>query len=434
MALTLTSAAKLANPNFGGIEELGRQIGSLKAMSDRRNMLSGMMDSPVDLADLAVSEAAQTGDATAVLQATQARDSVIKQRTQNSLSQLEANRLAASTPQEKMRIEKIMERVAAGAGIDARNITGRTQSEIDVAKSKQREAISSAYFGLDPDQTVKNAAGNEVSVIEQFEKNVEKAGFGAFLSKIKTERARNDKFNADIEAEEESLKKPLPIKSARDSLANLPAEIQRQLKKRLDDIKQPDFKAGGTWSSASERRQARDVLKLINAEILSYTIRQELDKASNIEALEKEIRKTEAIDPKRLAVGQAEAQKEAAIQELMAEEAFGTETEFFQGAPEKFGGKGFTKDVPLEPDLSNMGHVRRINQRAASLAGESNLALKSEELARLRLELSALQDNDVPLPEGFPQEVWSDMTPDQRRNVAGMTKEQQQAFINAGDK
>lgn len=79
MALSFSRSllAGLTNPNFGDIEGLGKQIGSAKAMSDRRNMLLGMMDNPVDLANLAVSDAARTGDATAVLQATQARDSVV---------------------------------------------------------------------------------------------------------------------------------------------------------------------------------------------------------------------------------------------------------------------------------------------------------------------------------------------------------------------
>ena len=384
MALSFSRSllAGLTNPNFGDIEGLGKQIGSAKAMSDRRNMLLGMMDNPVDLANLAVSDAARTGDATAVLQATQARDSVVKQRTQNSLNQLEAERLAASTPEEKMRIEKIMERVAAGAGISTSGITGKTQSEIDAAKSKQREAISSAYFALDPNETVKDSAGNEVSVIDQFEENVGKAGFGAFLSKLKTEKARNDQFNADIEAEKESLTKPLPIQSARESLANLPPAVQKQLEKRLDDIKQPDFAAGGTWSSATERRQARDSLKVINDEILRYTIRQEVEKADKIETLEREIRRLEAIDPKKLAGGQAEAQQEAAIESLMAEAppAFGKTFDF-----------GVVGGDAKGPDLSNMGHVRMIKQRAALLAEQSNLSQKSELLARLRSDLAALQ-------------------------------------------
>ena len=43
------------------------------------------------------------------------------------------------------------------------------------------------------------------------------------------------------------------------------------------------------------------------------------------------------------------------------------------------------------PDLSNMGHVRMIKQRAALLAEQSNLSQKSESLARLRSDLAALQ-------------------------------------------
>ena len=391
MALSFSRSllAGLTNPNFGDIEGLGKQIGSAKAMSDRRSMLLGMMDSPVDLANLAVSNAARTGDAATILQATQARTSVIQDQVKRELGKDEARRLAAPTEEEKMAIEADMARKAAAAGLDASKITGRTQSEIDeqfrvdaAAKERRRQQIASTYFSLDPDQTVLDVNGNEVSAIELFEENVGKAGFGEFLSRIKTERARNDKFNADLEAEEKSLEKPLPIKSAKDSLANLPPAVQKQLEKRLDDIKQPDFAAGGTWSSATERRQARDALKLINQEILRYTIRQEVEKADKIDTLEREIRRIEAIDPKKLAGGQAESQQEAAIESLMAEDppAFGKTFDL-----------GVVGGDAKGPDLSNMGHVRMIKQRAALLAEQSNLSQKSESLARLRSDLAALQ-------------------------------------------
>lgn len=48
MALTLTSAAKLANPNFGNIEQLGQDIGSLSARRRQRGMLTDLLGPALD--------------------------------------------------------------------------------------------------------------------------------------------------------------------------------------------------------------------------------------------------------------------------------------------------------------------------------------------------------------------------------------------------
>jgi hypothetical protein len=389
----------LINPAYSqNLRDVGMLAGSAPGRRRRQRMLTEMIDRPVDLANFAVSEAARAGDPTAMLRATQARDSVIKDRTQQSLNQLEVSRLAAGTPEQKMQIEKIMERVAAGAGIDASKISGRTQAELDTARSKQRQAISDAYFALDADATVKNADGEEVSVISQFERNVEKAGFGAFFSKLKTERARQDKFNADIEAEEESLRSPLPIKSTRDALEKLaenedfPPAVKQAFDARLNGIEQPDFDSGETWSSITERRRARETLTVIDGEILRYTIRQETEKADRIDALEREIRRVEKIDTSKGL--NPNTQGEAAIKSLKEQDppAFGTELEFFQGAPEIVGGEGFTKVVPLEPDLSKIEHREMIEARATKLAQKAAEDQKSQTLSALRSELAALQE------------------------------------------
>lgn len=378
----------LTNPSYSqNLFDVGMLAGSAPGRRRRQRMLTEMIDRPVDLANFAVSEAARVGDPTAMLRATQARDSVIKDRTQQSLNQLEVSRLAAGTPEQKIQIEKIMERVAAGAGIDASKISGRTQAELDTARSKQRQAISDAYFALDADATVKNADGEEVSVISQFERNVEKAGFGAFFSKLKTERARQDKFNADIKAEEENLRSPLPIKSTRDALEKLaenedfPPAVKQAFDARLNGIKQPDFDSGETWSSGAERRQARQTLTAIDGEILRYTIRQEADKADRIDALEREIRRVEKTDPSKVTAGQRDAQIEAAIDELMKEDppAFG----------EKFGVFG---GPASDPDLNNRAHREKIEARATELAAKAAGLDRAKTLNDLRSDLAALQE------------------------------------------
>ena len=48
MALTLSSAARLANPNFGNIEQLGQDIGSLSARRRQRGMLTDLLGPALD--------------------------------------------------------------------------------------------------------------------------------------------------------------------------------------------------------------------------------------------------------------------------------------------------------------------------------------------------------------------------------------------------
>ena len=48
MALRLTSAARLANPNFGNIEQLGQDIGSLSARRRQRGMLTDLLGPALD--------------------------------------------------------------------------------------------------------------------------------------------------------------------------------------------------------------------------------------------------------------------------------------------------------------------------------------------------------------------------------------------------
>ena len=48
MALTLSSAARLANPNFGNIEQLGQDIGSLSARRRQRGMLTDLLSPLTD--------------------------------------------------------------------------------------------------------------------------------------------------------------------------------------------------------------------------------------------------------------------------------------------------------------------------------------------------------------------------------------------------
>jgi hypothetical protein len=77
MALTLSSAARLANPNFGNIEQLGQDIGSLSARRRQRGMLADLMAplmsgdaSQADYSNAAV-QLAQMGDLDRAVQVSQ---------------------------------------------------------------------------------------------------------------------------------------------------------------------------------------------------------------------------------------------------------------------------------------------------------------------------------------------------------------------------
>ena len=68
MALTLSSAARLASPNFGNIEQLGQDIGSLSARRRQRGMLADLM------APLMSGDASQTDYSNAAVQLAQMGD------------------------------------------------------------------------------------------------------------------------------------------------------------------------------------------------------------------------------------------------------------------------------------------------------------------------------------------------------------------------
>ena len=154
-----------------------------------------------------------------------------------------------------------------------------------------------------------------------------------------------------------------------------------------------------------------------------------MEKADKIETLEREIRRIEKIDPSKVTAGQRDTQIEKAIDELMKED------------PPAFGRSiGFSGFTPDEPDLNNRAHREKIDARATELAAEAAGLDKTQTLDNLRSDLAALQtDGDGngqqadARPEGFPQEMWSEMTADERQKIVGMTEEQRQEFIKAGD-
>ena len=100
MALTLSSAARLANPNFGNIEQLGQDIGSLSARRRQRGMLTDLLgpltDPMATSADYATAARGLMGidQQSALAVAAQGRDLAIKEA---ETQQLNARKTALAT-------------------------------------------------------------------------------------------------------------------------------------------------------------------------------------------------------------------------------------------------------------------------------------------------------------------------------------------------
>ena len=100
MALTLSSAARLANPSFGNIEQLGQDIGSLSARRRQRGMLTDLLSPLTDpmatSADYATAARGLMGidQQSALAVAAQGRDLAIKEA---ETEQLNARKTALAT-------------------------------------------------------------------------------------------------------------------------------------------------------------------------------------------------------------------------------------------------------------------------------------------------------------------------------------------------
>ena len=211
-----------------------------------------------------------------LMQAEAAKTAAVKQSSLESLRGLEAARQAAKTPEEKLRIENIMSRVAVQAGVDPSTITGRTQAEQDEAlrrenarvsaqinainlETKQREqqedALQEAYFAV-PE-----------SSREAFEQNLIDSGFASVIQDIKEEKLRKETANLnytnalqrkqDSDAQKKTALATSDLESSINN-SNIDEGLKTNLKERLSRIKQPDFEAGETWNSGDKENAIRE--------------------------------------------------------------------------------------------------------------------------------------------------------------------------------
>lgn len=264
-----------------GLFTAAQQIGSAPARRRQMGMLQGM--TPVEQADYFASIATTPDE---MLRAQQLKTSAVaqlreeeKQGALTSLRSLEAARQAEEDPEAKRRIEAIMARVAPQAGLDPFTISGRTQQEEDreierelrqnrvedAQRTKQEAAISEAYYAV-PEQSR-----------EQFERNVEKSGFGSVIDELKEDRQRDQLVKLQLEnakteaAENAAMKKaPLPTSSLKTRIeeANIDPQLKEQFLSELNDISEPDFEAGETWQPGA-RKLALNALESLNSAVRS---------------------------------------------------------------------------------------------------------------------------------------------------------------------
>ena len=103
MALTLSSAARLVNPNFGNIEQLGQNIGSLSARRRQRGMLTGLLgplaDPMATSADYATAARGLMGidQQSALAVAAQGRDLAIREAETEQFEQQKAALISNAT-------------------------------------------------------------------------------------------------------------------------------------------------------------------------------------------------------------------------------------------------------------------------------------------------------------------------------------------------
>lgn len=276
--------------------QLPGQLRQQQAAQEEMQRLRGM--GAVERADFMAARA-QTPQQ--LMAAEAAKGKAVEASALESLRGLEAARQAASTPEEKMRIESIMSRVAVQAGVDPSTITGRTQEEADRQVSRelnerrlreeeraaQEEAIAQAYHAV-PE-----------NVRAKFEENAIKSGFGDVIAELKEDKAKAAKFDLDMEntkaeaANRKAMAKmPLAIGSLRERIqdSNIDQELKDIYISQLDEIenKQPDFDSGETWNPGSRQAAERELTNL-NSEVGS-AVREHV---RNKNAIKREIRNLE---------------------------------------------------------------------------------------------------------------------------------------------
>jgi len=211
-----------------------------------------------------------------LMQAEAAKTTAVKQGSLESLRGLEAARQAAKTPEEKLRIENIMSRVAVQAGVDPSTITGRTQAEQDEALRRENAKVSSQINAINLEAKQREQQEDALqeayfavpeSSREAFEQNLIDSGFGSVIEGVKEEKLRKETANLnytnalqrkqDSDAQKKTALTTSDLESSIDN-SNIDEGLKKNLKERLSRIKQPNFEAGETWNSGDKENAIRE--------------------------------------------------------------------------------------------------------------------------------------------------------------------------------
>ena len=268
----------LTQPSYSrGLFELGETLGSTPGRLARLEKMKNM--GKVDLARMGVEDAARTGDPNAVIRAKQAEESVVAGETTRSLGQLDLARQKAVNENDQPKaqhIEDVMKRVAANAGLDASQYTGRTSEEFVELKKKREETIAAAYFKVE---------GKEKT---QFIEDMTEAGFGQLLADLEEDRNRKELVQQQLDEVKLKATAPLPIKELDKSISRLPSDLQETYRERLEDIKNPDFENSETWLPGERDRAVREMERIADA-VTAVLVRESLNRRDNISRLESQI-------------------------------------------------------------------------------------------------------------------------------------------------
>ena len=180
---------------------------------------------------------------------------VKKNASLNSVNQLEVARQAASTPEEKRNIERIMERVARESGNSTEGILGRTDAEIQTAKTRQEEAIRENFYAV----PVENR--------EAYLRGAEERGFGEVAAILEARELEREADQIEIDEARNSAelaRTPLPAGSLKKRAEALPdSQEKTDLLKRIEMFESQNIKEGETFQPG-ERKRLGDELTSIN--------------------------------------------------------------------------------------------------------------------------------------------------------------------------
>jgi hypothetical protein len=191
---------------------------------------------------------------------------VKKNASLNSVNQLEVARQAASTPEEKRNIERIMERVARESGNSTEGILGRTDAEIQTGKTRVEGQIRETFYAIPADKR------------KEYIRGIEQNGFGevaAILEARELEREADQIKINESRTSAELARTPLPTGGLKKRVKALPESQERtDLLERIEMAESQNIKEGGTFQPG-QRGRLGDELTSINDSISRAAGRQD---------------------------------------------------------------------------------------------------------------------------------------------------------------